>query len=489
MNTTPSQLVPSEQRQRTSTTYKLYISHFLSTWNMRVFEFSAVLFLANIYPGTLLPLSIYALVRALSAVLLSPFMGEYLDRTNRLVSIRVSIVGQRCAVVISCFIFWAMLEVAGASQSVTGALGLAALSVLACVEKLCSILNVVAVERDWVVVIGNDDEKYLQRMNAQMRRIDLFCKIIGPLAVATIDGFSPRIAVLATLGLNMVSMVVEYALIARVYHCVPDLQLKSSSGAACGSQAPIDGEGLISRVKRQLGDMGKGLKSYATLPAFLPSFSLSLLYLTVLSFSGQMTTYLLTIPTITAPIIGGIRAVATVFELGSTWLGPYLISRIGATRAGMWCLSFQILCLGVGVLTFFHSPTSGPLATPWIFIASIIFSRTGLYAFDLVAQLIIQGAVPASQRGSFSAIEASIQNFFELLSFLTTIVFPKPAQFVYPAYVSFAAVCCAGAVYAKYLRDRRGHLFHSPCDDWAKNHWSSGREDVNGYEMVPTVES
>ncbi|KAJ3728187.1 hypothetical protein DFJ43DRAFT_1085170 [Lentinula guzmanii] len=38
----------------------LYISHFLSTWNSRVFEFGAVLYLATIYPGTLLPMSIYA---------------------------------------------------------------------------------------------------------------------------------------------------------------------------------------------------------------------------------------------------------------------------------------------------------------------------------------------------------------------------------------------------------------------------------------------
>lgn len=39
-------------------TRKLDLSHFLSTWNSRVFEFGAVLYLASIYPGTLLPLSV-----------------------------------------------------------------------------------------------------------------------------------------------------------------------------------------------------------------------------------------------------------------------------------------------------------------------------------------------------------------------------------------------------------------------------------------------
>jgi solute carrier family 40 (iron-regulated transporter), member 1 len=70
---------------------QLYVSHFLSTWNVRGFEFGAVLFLATIFPGTLLPMSIYALVRAASAILLSPVVGRYIDSRGRLEVIRVSI--------------------------------------------------------------------------------------------------------------------------------------------------------------------------------------------------------------------------------------------------------------------------------------------------------------------------------------------------------------------------------------------------------------
>ena len=55
-----------------SITGKLYVSHFLSAWNSRGFEFGAILFLATIYPGTLLPMSVYALVRAASAIILAP---------------------------------------------------------------------------------------------------------------------------------------------------------------------------------------------------------------------------------------------------------------------------------------------------------------------------------------------------------------------------------------------------------------------------------
>jgi hypothetical protein len=70
---------------------QLYISHFLSTWNVRGFEFGAVLFIATIIPGTLLPMSVYALVRAASAIFLSPVVGRYIDSGDRLQVIRVSI--------------------------------------------------------------------------------------------------------------------------------------------------------------------------------------------------------------------------------------------------------------------------------------------------------------------------------------------------------------------------------------------------------------
>ena len=39
---------------------------------------------------------------------------------------------------------------------------LAAVTVLACVEKLCSIMNMVSVERDWVVTIAESDQSILR---------------------------------------------------------------------------------------------------------------------------------------------------------------------------------------------------------------------------------------------------------------------------------------------------------------------------------------
>ena len=72
-------------------TRRLYISHFLSTFNSRVFEFGAVIFVAKVFPNTLLPISTYALARAAAAVGLSSTVGHYIDHNDRLKVVRMSI--------------------------------------------------------------------------------------------------------------------------------------------------------------------------------------------------------------------------------------------------------------------------------------------------------------------------------------------------------------------------------------------------------------
>lgn len=130
---------------------RLYISHFLSTWNSRVFEFGAVLYLATIYPNTLLPMSAYALARGLAAILFSPLIGQYIDSCDRLKAVRLSILVQRIMVAASCVIFYLLCLGLSSSTGVVAGM-LVVLAVLSCFEKLASILNIVAVEKDWVCV-------------------------------------------------------------------------------------------------------------------------------------------------------------------------------------------------------------------------------------------------------------------------------------------------------------------------------------------------
>ena len=191
----------------------LFCSHLLSTWNSRVFEFGAVLFLADMFPNTLRPVSVYTLIRAASAISFSPVVGGYIDRKNRLSLVRESIIGQRISVIVSCLLFAIMAITKSASLKIGL---LSALCILACVEKVYSVMNLIAVERDWVVVIANDVKLDLQSLNSQIRRIDLASKLLGPLAIALLDGVSTRDAIYATMGLSICSVVVECYTIAKV---------------------------------------------------------------------------------------------------------------------------------------------------------------------------------------------------------------------------------------------------------------------------------
>jgi iron-regulated transporter 1 len=54
-------------------------------------------------------------------------------------------------------------------------------------------------------------------LNASMRRIDLFCKLVAPVVVSLMDGLlSTKVAIWAVLGVNVTVVLVEYFAIAGV---------------------------------------------------------------------------------------------------------------------------------------------------------------------------------------------------------------------------------------------------------------------------------
>ncbi|CAN6674758.1 hypothetical protein TRVA0_064S00122 [Trichomonascus vanleenenianus] len=471
----PTQPIYADGEIPSAITRRIYVSHFLSTWNFRGFEFGAVLFLASIFPGTLFPMSCYALIRSASAIFLAPALGRYIDQGNRLTVVRVSIIYQRLAIVLSCAIFWIMLTQSKKLSNAVSFVLLALNVVLACVERLCSTMNTVSVERDWVVVIAGSNKSILRKLNSQMRRIDLFCKLASPLIIALIAGISTQMAILVSLGINAVSMVVEYVLIARVYQLIP--ALAESRMLSTYADSVTDNSSLASSIAKHIGSAVDNLRIYASQNAFLPSLSLSILYLTVLSFGGQMVTYLLAAG-YTSAIVGIVRVGSSVCEMSATWMAPWLMKKIGPIRAGLWFLSFQMICLGFAVLAFWRLST--PVMAASALVIGTALSRIGLWGFDLSAQIIIQEEVQPEYRGTFSTTEAALQNFFELCAGASTIMFSRPVEFKYPAIISIGAVYIAGVLYAKFVRDRRGHLLH--VLDCVKS-----RDKLRqGYQQIPS---
>lgn len=381
---------------------RLYTSHFLSTWNSRVFEFGAVLFLANLFPDTLLYSSVYALGRAASAICFSPSIGSYMDRTERLKAVRFSIVGQRLTVVLSSVVLWVMSIESILHYKWLKLFLFGIVCSLACVEKLCAVLNMIAVERDWVIVIAENTECELETLDCQMRRIDLFCKLVGPLAIALVDGFSTRVAIWTVMILSGTSVLVEYFTIAKVSCCelripvptpltqtqvyrqVPALQAPRPDRSGDNEvHQPSSKGGLVSTLR----SVYRSIRAYAHHKLFLPSMALALLYLTVLSFSGQMITYLLSTG-MTSFQIGILRTATVGLEMSATWLAPLASHKVGPVRAGLWSISWQTTAI-IGAVSFFWVAPD-PLVAAGCLVAGVAVSRIGLWGFDLSVQVLVQ---------------------------------------------------------------------------------------------------
>lgn len=267
------------------------------------------------------------------------------------------------------------------------------MTALACVEKFYSIMNLVAIERDWVVVIAESSPCGLGMLNAQMRRIDLVCKLFGPLMIAFVDARSMSWTIEVIFGMSVLSLLVEYFAIAYVYRMVP--ALRSKQPIASTASADFTPSAADIPFYRRLSDLCftqavnvfEGLTNYSRHVAFLPSFALCLLYLTVLSFSGQMVAYLVSVG-FTSAQIGLLRTISTAVEVSATWLAPMAMGRVGLLRSGLWFINWQMTCLLGATASFWL--IDKPVTAASVLVAGMIASRVGLWGFDLCVQIIVQ---------------------------------------------------------------------------------------------------
>lgn len=306
-----------------------------------------------------------------------------------------------------------------------------------------------------------------------MRRIDLLAKLLAPVFISAIDGFSHVAAIWVVFGQNLLSVSIEYFAIAQVYEAVPRLQslnaahvqpsddyqsVHSALSSPVTARRPSQPT-LPRRISSWFDHLIQPWVEYVRNQAFLASFSLSLLYFTVLSTGVQMQTYLLTLG-FTSLEVSVMRLAAVAMELFATWAAPILMSKIGPIRSGLWFLNEQFTCIAVSVILYM-SATAGTKAAGYSLIAGVTFSRLGLWGFDLSVQYLVQEDVPEESRGKFSAAEMALQNVSELISFATTIIWARPEEFEYPVLVSAGAVGISACCFAAFVRKRRGHLLHA----------------------------
>lgn len=220
-----------------------------------------------------------------------------------------------------------------------------------------------------------------------MRRIDLLCKLFGPLLIALLVGISTKFAIWVNLGMNLASVIVEYFAIARVYHAVdglriPKAQPQTSQPDGC---TPSHWGHTQAILRKAMADFSL----YFRHRAVLPSMACALLYLTVLSFGGQMVTFLLA-SGYDSTQVGAARTMSVMFEVSATWVAPWLMGSVGPVRAGLWFSTMQITMLVAGMTVFLAYRDNDPLLSATGIVGGTVLSRVGLRGFDLCTQIIVQ---------------------------------------------------------------------------------------------------
>lgn len=280
----------------------LYVSHLLNQFSENLWQFCLVLFLAAFsnYESLVLVCS-YGLVSGGVVCWFGSSAGKFIDKTNRLF-VAQFFIGLENVCVILCSIFcYLLLKKQGEQEQdidgdnngtrLTNGIPTDSLSIFLLIGihilgPAASVLDsgfIVAVERDWIVVMskfgidsstsvsstpenikdyeqeeeGTAEEqqqtleqqqiRWLSETNVAMKQIDLSCKVVAPAVagfiVALYDnsagtenshpqhGSDLRGAAIFVGLLNVVALVVEYICTYKIYHQIPTLHQKMTTKA------------------------------------------------------------------------------------------------------------------------------------------------------------------------------------------------------------------------------------------------------------------
>jgi len=257
----------------------------------------------------------------------------------------------RIAVLVSCTIWLLLLSVSSTAQK-QALFGI--VLVLGMVEKLSRGTNILSMERDWIPTLANPNlegktptQYDLTHLNTVMRRIDMLCKLIAPLAVSTFISAvgSERTAVAVVASISTMSWGLERWCLQQVWHQNGRVRAPKELGDVAAhdtdtlTEASVSGStkrlsqpstpsflnNVATNIKASIHAHIEGGLYYFSTPVWIPSVCAAIPHASVLTFSGTMITYLLNAG-FSLNLVTVARASGAVFEIGSTFLYPCAVA-------------------------------------------------------------------------------------------------------------------------------------------------------------------
>ncbi|KAK0400553.1 hypothetical protein QR680_015313 [Steinernema hermaphroditum] len=490
---------------RTTSFPSLYLAYSISTVGDRLWTF-AIIFVLE-YLGGIRLVGINQFVESVSSMLLSTYVGNWLDRHNRKRGALTVLAVNNLSVAISA----GLLAVCLTLHSMSVVYGcFLTLSIIFCaLSKCASDGEKLAFTKDWIVVMAKREEGHtLSTRNATMTTIDQLSSVIAPLVTGYIMLLMDhRSACLLFVVWNLISWLAEAYLLKRVYCNVKELAVRERL-----LEDPTKSE----TPRKSTKGACNMLKAYGRQSVFPAAFGLALLYMTVLGFDGLAVGYGKS-QGLTEDCLGIFRAAGSIFGLAGAFSYPFLERNIGLKKTGFLGLVCQQVFLYLCVVSVFlagspfspmeyfnsltfqswwstfqsaftvtspqatvatinstidavtEAPYVGidwsnmtvaghPILSVFVFLCGITFARFGLWMADLSITQIMQEAIPESERGTVFGVQTAMCQLFSVLKDITVIILPDPKTFGLLILISIGFVFSGFLSYCFYLiKGRKAH--------------------------------
>jgi len=467
--------------------WRVYAAHCLSTWGDNMWWFAGGVFMLHLQDDNLRLTAIYGLVIAASVIMFGATIGNWIDRTKRLTAAKTFLLVQNtcvslCALLLSGFMGYK--DEIDESYKYYGVIIVSILAIiLASIARLSSSGVNIIIQKDWIVVIANEDTDKLAKMNSILRTIELTTYMLAPAAGGLLFTYIGYIGTGIFIAVwNIVSVCLEYTLLILIYRRHPKLgSIKKQED---------DNRNEDEAKKNVIKDTIDGWKTYMTHPVRNAGLGLAFLFMTVLGFDNITYGYCLLqgVPHFTLGILVGISALIGV--LGSLAY-PSIRARVGIERTGLIGMFLLISTSSLAVISAFlpGSPMNLNLfientisqgnstasiefssltfeefykkySSVTVFLLGIILARFGLWIVDLTVNQILQERVAEEKRGVINGVQDSLNNSLDLLKCVLVIILPDMETFALLIFLSFVSINIGWLMYALYSRSQRGHLFH-----------------------------
>jgi len=422
----------------------LYLSHGLSAFGDRLWQFAVPVLFLQLWTDTLLPVALCQLIIQGGLTCFLPSVGTWVGKTDRLKTVLSSIFICNSMTTISCSLLISIpLLIPERPVPLNQTYILLSLIILCgLIGELLNQAGTIALEKHWVVILADEDEDYLTDMNSVMKRIDLGAKLLAPVVTGIlVDGlygyFNDHIQVL----IYTASIVGAWNLISLLFEFSSAITLYRRHDA-------LKAHPVLSEPNKK---KTTSWNSFTSSALFLPGVSLAFLYCSVLT-NGVLMTAWLQYELVPVTIIGISRGAGAFFGIGGTYLFASLTKKMSLEKIGHWNIFIFFLFMLLPSLSFGFLRS---VFTIWILIASVVISRTSLWLFDMAYGQMIQVDIKNGKiRSELTAAQTSLCTFMNFVIYILGVIFSDPRQFGYLSYASSLAVGGSLLIYSYWMTNR-----------------------------------